>query len=229
MLSLFTLCLRVCSNICGTGGVDRRCCVLHCAVSIHCCCEWKAGRLRIIPDSPEVAGRADHHAQAAGGVVGSPATRRATLYPPPPPAYLELFPSNGENVSSAPTVLASEAANGHGETSSSTQDVPQHQRSGSINADAVSTLSTNTTIGTQKSICRKHSAYITNYRHQRKRNVRKKSLRNQSGHHRQQQRRVSCSQPIGVTSISKQSAVKRLGWAYREWTRGNGWDLSELP
>ena len=129
-LSLFTLFLRVCYNICGGGGshhqgsgvrppTDRRlqprCCQIHCAVSIHCCCDWKTGRLRIIPDEVVVGA-------SGGGAVGNnnansavmPAInpggddltpQRDSLYPVPPPAYLEIFPET-QNSSSPPTSAA---------------------------------------------------------------------------------------------------------------------------
>ncbi len=163
MLSLFTLCLRVCSNICGTNGPDRRCCVLHCALSIQCCCEWKAGRLRIIPDSPDgLRGRPGvDHAQASTAVVGSPATRRAALYPPPPPADLEIFPTgsnsnqnnnnnstNGEDSTSATTNHHSSATGGRG-SSSNTEGASTRQLHSRNNStgDAISTLSANITTG----------------------------------------------------------------------------------
>ena len=49
LLGIFTLCLRICSSTCGADG--RKCCVVQCAISVQCCCEWKSGRLRIIPNS----------------------------------------------------------------------------------------------------------------------------------------------------------------------------------
>ncbi|XP_059092396.1 uncharacterized protein LOC131887744 isoform X2 [Tigriopus californicus] len=86
LLSLLTFCLRVFANSCG----DRRCCVVQCAISLQCCCEWKAGRLRILPNSPGH----NTHPRDSGGIDQQYRTngRRASLYPPPPPTYVELFP-----------------------------------------------------------------------------------------------------------------------------------------
>ena len=108
LLTLVTLCLRVFSNSCPNS---RRCCVVQCAVQVQCCCQWKAGRLRILPSgagAPAVAAGspvAELHAAAADDARESRGARgpqqqhqlrRANLFPPPPPAYLEIFPE-GEN------------------------------------------------------------------------------------------------------------------------------------
>ena len=101
MLSILTLCLKVCCNVCGhaNGNYDNRwdnpeftqklsikfffcsCCVLQCALSIQCCCEWKASNLRVLPEPNN-----DRHDPGLSG--GAPA-----LFPQPPPSYIDIFPS----------------------------------------------------------------------------------------------------------------------------------------
>lgn len=88
MLGLIILCLQLCVKTC-RGGSDRRCCIIHCAVSIQCCCEWKAGRLRIFPDTTYVGGAEGH---ARHNNSSNPTGRRGELHPPPPPAYMEIYP-----------------------------------------------------------------------------------------------------------------------------------------
>ena len=106
LLSLFTLCLRVCHTICGggqgseaDGGVGgQRCCVIHCAISIQCCCDWKmprSWRRSQVEDVIDI----DNVVPGGGGggvVVGGGDTldtpQRDSLYPAPPPAYIEIFP-----------------------------------------------------------------------------------------------------------------------------------------
>ena len=105
LLTLVTLCLRIFSNSCSGS---RRCCVIQCAVQVQCCCQWKAGRLRILPSGaggpgggsavPELhAGSAADDARENRAARGSQQQqqqqlRRANLFPPPPPAYIEIFP-----------------------------------------------------------------------------------------------------------------------------------------
>ena len=104
LLTLVTLCLRIFSNSCSGS---RRCCVVQCAVQVQCCCQWKAGRLRILPSGAggtragsavaelHVAGAADDARGNRGAGRGSQQqqqARRANLFPPPPPAYVEIFP-----------------------------------------------------------------------------------------------------------------------------------------
>ena len=103
LLTLVTLCLRIFSNSCSHS---RRCCVIQCAVQVQCCCQWKAGRLRILPRGSSAV--ADlHTGSAAGDAQESTAARgsqqqqqqqqqlrRANLFPPPPPAYVEIFPED---------------------------------------------------------------------------------------------------------------------------------------
>ena len=74
LLSVLTLCLRVCSNICADS---RRCCTVQCAISVQCCCEWKAGRLRIIPGPSEAIDHPEYTQQR----------------PEPPPSYIDIFPT----------------------------------------------------------------------------------------------------------------------------------------
>ena len=84
LLGIFTLCLRICSSTCGADG--RKCCIVQCAISVQCCCEWKSGRLRIVSNpGNSVEPTGVHH-------------RRESLYPPPPPAYGEIYPEqeNGD-------------------------------------------------------------------------------------------------------------------------------------
>lgn len=77
LLSWLSLCLKFWNSI-FCGGSQKRCCVLQCAISVQCCCEWKAGRLRVIPHDSEVA-QSDSNFQ---------------LYPQPPPPYGDIFPSS---------------------------------------------------------------------------------------------------------------------------------------
>jgi len=78
LLGILTLCMKICSSTCCADG--RRCCVVQCAISVQCCCEWKTGRLRIIPNPGSNTEPASvHH-------------RRESLCPPPPPAYGEIYP-----------------------------------------------------------------------------------------------------------------------------------------
>lgn len=96
LLSLLTFCLRVFANSCG----DRRCCVVQCAISLQCCCEWKAGRLRILPNSP---GHTTHPRESGIDQQYRTNGRRASLYPPPPPTYVELFPEGNSGKDASPS------------------------------------------------------------------------------------------------------------------------------
>jgi hypothetical protein len=99
LLSLLTLCLRIFASSCTNS---HKCCVIQCAVQVQCCCQWKAGRLRILPSggrrSSTVADVTNETRSTTGARGrGTQQARRANLYPPPPPAYLEIFPEGDES------------------------------------------------------------------------------------------------------------------------------------
>ena len=90
---LFLFCVAIfCAQL-----FTKRCCIVQCACSVQCCCQWKAGRLRIIPDFPPAGmgqGAAGQGAGPGGRGQGrrDAMRRRQSLVPPPPPAYVELYP-----------------------------------------------------------------------------------------------------------------------------------------
>ena len=86
LLSLLTLCLKVCSNIFCHSSNGNRCIMIQCAVSLHCCCQWKAGRrLRIIPEGE------DQEDSNSSNII------HEGFYHPhqPPPSYIDIFPDTG--------------------------------------------------------------------------------------------------------------------------------------
>ena len=120
LLSLFTLCLRVCYTICGgdqgseaeVGG--QRCCVIHCAISIQCCCDWKMSAMPRSWRRSQVEDDIDMDNVVHGGVVvGGGDTlntpQRDSLYPAPPPAYIEIFPEVSRPLPPITTTTASAA------------------------------------------------------------------------------------------------------------------------
>ena len=86
LLSILTLSLRVCSNLCLNNGNGKKCCAVQMAISVQCCCELKSGRLRIIPDGTED--------NPEGHLPPPTAANSTDLYPPPPPSYIDIFPPN---------------------------------------------------------------------------------------------------------------------------------------
>ncbi len=79
-------CLKSWSHICNSTGLDKRCCVIQCALSLQCCCHVKRGRLRIVPYETEQPSGEENF--------------------PPPPSYLDIYPDDpGGSVEEYPTPL----------------------------------------------------------------------------------------------------------------------------
>ena len=71
-----------------------RCIMIQCAVSLHCCCQWKAGRrLRIIPEGE------DQDDSNSSNII------HEGYYHQPPPSYIDIFPDTGPPPGIKPTSL----------------------------------------------------------------------------------------------------------------------------